>query len=76
MLKFTQNLNVPFTKDRGENDIRMIKVQQTILGCFTVMKVLEYSVECVVISTRHEHVMGSSQAMEFLLGANCRFFPR
>ena len=32
--KYVSTLNVPFTNNRGENDIRMTKVQQKISGCF------------------------------------------
>jgi len=34
VLRFMENKQVPFTNNRGENDIRMISVQQKISGCF------------------------------------------
>lgn len=34
VLRFASNADVPFTNNRGENDLRMTKVQQKISGCF------------------------------------------
>ncbi len=66
-LRFMTDINVPFTNNQGENDIRMTKVQQKISGCFRSMEGAE--IFCRVrgyLSTCQKHGVSSSQAMELL----------
>lgn len=67
VLRFIEHSEVPFTNNRGENDIRMTKVQQKISGCFRSMegayifcRIRAYLVTC------NKHGIGASEALEIL----------
>ena len=67
VLRFMDNERVPFTNNRGENDIRMTKVQQKISGCFRSMDGAK--IFCRVrsyLSTCRKHGVKSSHALELL----------
>lgn len=67
VLRFIEHSDVPFTNNRGENDIRMTKVQQKISGCFRSMdgaynfcRIRAYLITC------DKHGIGASEALETL----------
>jgi transposase len=67
VLRFMDNVIVPFTNNQGENDIRMTKVQQKISGCFRSDKGAEMF--CRIrgyLSTCRKQGVRSSLAMELL----------
>jgi len=66
-LRFMDVINVPFTNNLGENDIRMTKVQQKISGCFRSMDGAR--IFCRIrgyLSTCRKQGVRSSQALELL----------
>jgi transposase len=66
-LRFMEISVVPFTNNRGENDIRMTKVQQKISGCFRSMEGAK--IFCRVRSyllTAQKHGISPSDALKSL----------
>lgn len=66
-LRFLEDPNVPFTNNRGENDLRMTKVQQKISGCFRSMEGAQ--VFCRIRSyllTCKKNGLGATEALQML----------
>ena len=67
VLRFMVEKEVPFTNNRGENDIRMTKVQQKISGCFKSMEGAK--IFCRVRSyllTAQKHKLTPTEALKTL----------
>ncbi|TAJ99884.1 IS66 family transposase, partial [bacterium] len=76
-LRFLIEANVPFTNNRGENDIRMTKVQQKISGCFRSMDGAK--VFCRVrsyLSTCRKNGIGPSEALRLLFDGKSPSFMK
>lgn len=67
VLRFTQHVDVPFTNNQGENDLRMTKVQQKISGCFRSLEGAQIfcRVRAYLITCR-KHGVGATEALETL----------
>jgi len=66
-LRFMKDVDVPFTNNLAENNIRMTKVQQKISGCFRSME--GAYIFCRVrsyISTCRKHGIASTTALKML----------
>jgi transposase len=67
VLRFMEEAVVPFSNNRGENDIRMTKVQQKISGCFRSMEGAK--IFCRVRSyllTAQKHDISPTDALKML----------
>ena len=67
VLRFMKNIDVPFTNNQGENDLRMTKVQQKISGCFRSEEgaLIFCRVRAYLITCR-KHGVGPAEALEVL----------
>ncbi len=76
VLAFLHDLNVPFTNNKAEQDIRMIKVRQKISGCFRTMKgAINFARIRSYLSTVRKHNLNSLSAITDAISGN-PFIPQ
>jgi len=77
VLRFMDNVLVPFTNNQGERDIRMTKVHQKISGCFRSMEGAKIfcRVRGYLLTCRKQGV-SSARAMELLFSDELPEFAR
>lgn len=64
-LAFMKNIDVPFTNNQAENDLRMTKVQQKVSGCFRSMEGAEtFAVIRAYINTCRKHDINITEALQ------------
>lgn len=69
VLRFMNEIDVPFTNNQGENDLRMAKVQQKISGCFRSLEGAK--IFCRIrgyLNTCRKHGVDATEALEILFG--------
>jgi transposase len=71
VLRFMSDIDVPFTNNQGERDLRMTKVQQKISGCFKSEEGAK--IFCRVrgyLNTCSKHGINATQALKTLFDGN------
>ena len=77
VLRFMVDKIVPFTNNQGENDLRMVKVQQKISGCFRSKhgSVMFFGLRSYLSSCKKQGVSASTALSLLLNGALPNIFP-
>lgn len=77
VLRFMTDIEVPFTNNRGENDIRMTKVQQKISGCFrSEQGALAFCRIRGYLSTCRKHNVSASEALTLIFNGQLPEFTQ